>query len=92
MRIAIVLAATLALLALPALPACQQERSARCQQTCAKEYECAAQSSSAVPFDEKECIAACATLESDPRTVAKVQQHADCVAQHPACSDVLECR
>ena len=74
------------------LAACVQPRSQRCKQVCAREYECVTSTSSAIPFDEKECIAACAVLEADQDNLAKVQKHADCVAKHSACSDVLECQ
>jgi hypothetical protein len=75
-----------------ALTACVQPRSARCKQVCAREYECVTSTSSSIPFDEKECIAACAVLEADQDNLAKVQKHADCVTKHAACSDVLECQ
>ena len=71
---------------------CTQPRSARCKQVCAREYECATSTSSTVPFDEKECVAACAALEADPDSVAKVQAHAECVMQKQACPAVLECK
>ncbi|HEY0251294.1 MAG TPA: hypothetical protein VGC41_07185 [Kofleriaceae bacterium] len=79
-------------LALVLLVACVQQRSARCKQVCAREYECVTSTSSSVPFDEKECIAACAVLEADPDNLAKVQKHADCVAKHSVCSEVLDCQ
>ena len=74
------------------LAACVQPRSQRCKQVCAREYECVTSSSSSIPFDEKECVAACAVLEADPDNLAKVKKHADCVTKHTACSDVLECQ
>jgi hypothetical protein len=74
------------------LAACVQPRSQRCKQVCAREYECVTSTSSSIPFDEKECVAACAVLENDQDNLAKVQKHADCVAKHTACSDVLECQ
>jgi hypothetical protein len=74
------------------LTACVQPRSQRCKQVCAREYECVTSTSSSIPFDEKECVAACAVLEGDPDNLAKVQKHADCVTKHTACSDVLECQ
>ena len=80
------------LVALVVIASCVQQRSARCKQVCAREYECVTATSSAITFDEKECIAACAVLEADQQNLAKVQKHADCVAKHTACSDVLECR
>jgi hypothetical protein len=75
-----------------ALCACVQPRSQRCKQVCAREYECVTSTGSSIPFDEKECVAACAVLEADQDNLAKVQKHADCVAKHTACSDVLECQ
>ncbi len=72
--------------------ACVQPRSARCKQVCARESECVTATSSSAPFDEKECVAACAVLEADQDNLAKVQKHADCVLKHPACADVLECQ
>jgi hypothetical protein len=80
------------LLVLLALAGCVQPRSARCKQVCAREYECVTSTSSSIPFDEKECIAACAVLEADPDNLAKVQKHADCVTKHLACTDVLDCQ
>lgn len=74
------------------LVACVQPRSQRCKQVCARENECVTSSSSSIPFDEKECVAACAVLEADPDNLAKVQKHADCVSKHTACTDVLECQ
>jgi hypothetical protein len=83
---------TRTLLAVLLCAACVQPRSARCKQVCARESECVTVTSSSIPFDEKECIAACAVLEADQDNLAKVQKHADCVAKHTACSDVLECQ
>ena len=82
----------LAVLAASSLGACVQPRSARCKQVCARESECVTATSSSIPFDEKECVAACAVLESDQDNLAKVQKHADCVLKHPACGDVLDCQ
>lgn len=80
-------AALLALL----LAACTQPRSARCRRVCSRESECVTQTSSQLPFDEKECEAACAALEADPDSAAKVQKHYDCVTKESACSAVLKC-
>ena len=74
------------------LAACTQPRSARCKQVCAREYECAASAGSNVPFDEKECVAACAALEADPDSAGKVQTHYECVMRQRACPSVLECK
>ena len=80
------------LLAALACAACVQPRSARCKQVCARESECVTSTSSSIPFDEKECIAACAVLEADPDNLAKVQKHADCVNKQTSCTEVLECQ
>jgi len=80
------------LLLLLALIGCTQPRSARCKQVCAREYECITSTKSDIPFDEKECISACAVLEQDQDNLAKVQKHADCVNKQQACSAVLECQ
>lgn len=71
--------------------ACVQPQSARCKRVCAREAECVTILSSAIPFDEKECVAACNTLESDVATISKVQRHAECVASGANCHAVLEC-
>ena len=75
------------------LLACTQSRSPRCKEVCRREAECISSTDSKVPFDEKECIAACAVLESDVAdNGAKVQSHVDCVARQQSCSAVLECQ
>ena len=80
------------MLAVLLLVSCVQPRSQRCKQVCARESECVTQTSSTIPFDEKECIAACAVLEADQDNLAKVQKHVDCVTKHTACNEVLECQ
>jgi hypothetical protein len=80
------------LLVLALVAGCVQPRSARCKQVCAREYECVTSTNSAIPFDEKECIAACAVLEADQDNLAKVQKHAECVTKKTSCTDVLECQ
>ena len=72
------------------LVACTQPRSARCKQVCARDYECVAQTSSAMPFDEKECVAACSVLEADQDNTAKVQKHYDCVMSQSDCASVVK--
>ena len=79
------------MLALLLATACTQPRSTRCKQVCARESECVTQTSSATPFDEKECIAACSVLEQDQDNAAKVQKHYECVMREQACADVLKC-
>ena len=85
MRILLLLPLALAL-------ACTQPRSAACKKVCAREYECITQTSNSVPFDEKECVAACAALEADQDNLAKVQKHTSCVEHARACGAVLECQ
>jgi hypothetical protein len=71
---------------------CTQPRSDRCKKVCTKEYECVTQTNSTLPFDEKECIAACSVLENDPDNLAKVQKHYDCVLKNElSCQAVLDC-
>jgi hypothetical protein len=79
-------------LLLAALVACTQPRSERCRKVCARESECVTQSSSQIAFDEKECVAACAALEADQDSLAKVQKHFDCVMSQQSCTSVLECQ
>lgn len=71
--------------------ACTQPRSTRCKQICARESECLTTMNHSIPFDEKECVAACTTLEADVATLSKVQRHAECVATKTNCGDVLAC-
>jgi hypothetical protein len=72
---------------------CTEPRSTACKEVCKREAECVDVTGSKVPFDEKECIAACAALEHDvEHSAAKVQRHIDCVAKQQACSAVLECK
>jgi len=84
-------AVLLALLAVSV--ACTEPRSAACKEVCKREAECIDQTGSKVPFDEKECIAACAALEHDvARSAAKVQRHIACVTKQLTCPAVLECK
>lgn len=72
---------------------CTEPRSAACKEVCKREAECIDALASKSPFDEKECIAACAALEHDvENSAAKVQQHIACVNQQTACPAVLECK
>ena len=81
------------LLALALAAACTQPRSARCKDVCSREADCVARTNSAIPFDEKECVAACAVLEADPDNLAKVEKHAECVAKNQgACRAMLDCQ
>lgn len=75
------------------LASCTQPRSKLCREVCAKEYECVTTTGAAMPFDEKECVAACSVLEVDRDNLAKVQKHADCVRSNQAsCPAVLACQ
>jgi hypothetical protein len=73
--------------------ACTEPRSPACKEVCKREAECIDQTGSKTPFDEKECIAACAALEHDTGAGAsKVQHHIECVTKQTTCSAVLECK
>jgi hypothetical protein len=72
---------------------CTEPRSAACKEVCRREAECVDTSGNKIPFDEKECIAACAALEHDvEHSAAKVARHIECVNQQKACTAVLECK
>jgi len=78
------------------LLACTQPRSARCKEVCKREADCvdAVESSTSqkIPFDEKECVAACAVLEADVAdNGAKVKNHSDCVNRQRSCAEVVQC-
>lgn len=73
--------------------ACTEPRSIACKEVCKREAECIDATASKIPFDEKECIAACAALEHDvEHSAAKVARHIDCVSQQKTCPAVLECK
>lgn len=75
------------------LAGCTEPRSERCKEVCKREAECVEETGSKMPFDEKECIAACAALENDATVnAAKVQRHIDCVHRQETCAAVLECK
>jgi hypothetical protein len=75
------------------LAACTEPRSAACKEVCKREAECVEETNSKLPFDEKECVAACSALEHDATVnAAKVQRHIDCVTKQPSCAAVLECK
>jgi len=83
----------LALLMLVAATGCTEPRSALCKEICKREAECIDTTNSKMPFDEKECVAACAALQNDVAdNGAKVQRHADCIHKQQACDAVLECK
>ena len=75
------------------LGGCTEPRSTACKEVCKREAECVDQTGNKIPFDEKECIAACAALEHDvEHSAAKVQRHIECVNKQPTCAAVLECK
>jgi hypothetical protein len=83
----------LLLLAAMRLAACTEPRSAACKEVCKREAECVEETGSKMPFDEKECVAACSALEQDVTVnAAKVQRHIACVKRQTACTAVLECK
>ena len=72
---------------------CTEPRSTACKEVCKREAECVDQAGGKLPFDEKECIAACAALEHDvEHSAARVAHHIDCVTKQKACAGVLECK
>ncbi|HEY0195881.1 MAG TPA: hypothetical protein VGC42_32435 [Kofleriaceae bacterium] len=90
---------TLLVIALACLAAaCTEPRSAACKEVCKREAECIDSVAldavgNKLPFDEKECIAACSALEHDvEHSAAKVQRHIECVTKQTACPAVLECK
>ena len=73
--------------------ACTEPRSPKCREICKREAECIEETGSKMPFEEKECVAACAALEQDSaNSGAKVQRHYDCVKKQTTCPAVLECK
>jgi hypothetical protein len=71
---------------------CTQPRSKTCIDICARESDCITAVKSEIPFDEKECVAACEVLRSDQQNLAKVEQHRECVMNaNASCPAVLEC-
>jgi hypothetical protein len=75
------------------LAACTEPRSTSCTEVCKREAECIEETGSKMPFDEKECVAACSALERDATVnAAKVQRHITCVNQQTSCAAVLECK
>lgn len=72
---------------------CTEPRSDRCRKVCKREAECIEETGTKIPFEEKECVAACAALEQDTASSgAKVQRHIECVNNAASCSVVLECK
>ena len=76
-----------------ALAACTEPRSPACKEVCKREAECIDSTGSKIPFDEKECIAACAALEHDvEHSAANVRRHIACVAQAATCTAAIDCK
>lgn len=72
---------------------CTEPRSPACTEVCKREAECIDATGSKMPFEEKECIAACSALEHDVAdNGAKVKRHIECVTKATTCPAVLECR
>ncbi len=86
--------ALLAAVVLTLLGSCTEPRSQQCRKVCKREAECIEETGSKTPFEEKECVAACAALEADSaNSGAKVQRHVDCVfSPQKSCAAVLECK
>jgi hypothetical protein len=76
----------------PASMTTSPSRGLTCTDVCAREAECIQSTSSSLPFDKNECIAACDALSGDPQSVAKVEQHKACVMRTSSCDAVLECQ
>lgn len=75
------------------LAGCTEPRSRACKEVCKREAECVDQTGDKIPFDEKECVAACAVLEHDVQhTAEKVRRHIECVNRQTSCPAVLECK
>jgi hypothetical protein len=92
MRVSLALVVTLLWASISA-SGCTEPRSPECKEACKREAECIDSTGSKLPFDEKECIAACAALEHDVQhSGAKVRRHIDCVKNQPSCLAVLECK
>ena len=82
-----------ALLLAALLAGCIEPRSAACTKVCKREAECVEEIGNKVPFDERECVAACSALEQDTAVnAAKVQRHIECVTRQQACPAILECK
>jgi hypothetical protein len=74
------------------LVGCTQPRSKTCMDICSRESDCITATKSEIPFDEKECVAACEVLRGDEENLAKVEQHKECVLKNTnSCPALLEC-
>ena len=80
--------------ALLGLLGCTQPKSARCRNVCAREAECVelAKRETESSFDEKQCVAAGAVIEAEPKSMHNVAAHEQCIAKAVDCSAVLNCR
>jgi hypothetical protein len=67
--------------------ACTQPRSPRCREVCTRQLECRELGAKDIDtsFDEKECVAQCSALETDPETRPLVEARAACLRQPEAC-------
>ena len=73
--------------------ACTEPRSESCKKVCKREAECIEETGAKIPFEEKECVAACAALEQDvANSGAKVKRHIECVTNATSCAAALECK
>ena len=81
------------LLACTVIAACTEPRSEVCTRVCKRTVECVEQSGAKMPVDEKECVAACASLEKDVADHgAKVNRVLECMNKQTSCAGVLECK
>lgn len=81
-----------ALLLVALLAGCTQPRSKTCTDICSRESDCITSTKSEIPFDEKECVAACEVLRGDEQNLAKVEQHGECVMKNVnSCEALLDC-
>ncbi len=71
---------------------CTQPRSKTCVDICARESDCITATKAEIPFDEKECVAACEVLRADRENQAKVEAHKECVMSNASCQAVLDCK
>ena len=73
---------------------CTSPKSKTCRAICAREAECnGAQPTEGSSFDESECVAACAALETDknPFIVGQVSKRAECLRATTSCADYQGC-
>lgn len=76
------------------LLACTSPKSKTCRAVCARESECnGGKPSEESSFDESECVAACAALESDrnPNISGQVSRRAECLRTTTSCTDYQNC-